>query len=206
MKKLKLGYDNLEDAKVKLAGTYCLHKGKAMAVKGVSVDEEVPPGFPQKYIANGTYVYNGRGILCSIDDPEFNCSDFNIGYLNYGPVTAWYYRIPMKQWRQGLRGDQVGIKVSKPEYRDHVSFQGKPLAQMMENVYPPLELVCEELKSQNISARAFHKDVALSFDKMHSDFILEYKGNGVGFTKDFKDIKLLDEYQHLMETIREVVG
>lgn len=202
MNKLKLDYDNLEDAKVKLGNTYCLYKNKAFIVKAIGQNDALV----NKYDAHGSFLYNGRGVVCDINDPDFNCSEYNIGYLNMMYAAAWYYRIPMKQWRQGLRGDQLKKRASSRAFSD-VNFDGsKSVCQMLENTYPQFPDSVELLKEGKAEIVAFHKNFAMSYDRIHKDFILEYKGEKIGFTNNLKDMQLMDENQHLMEALKEAVG
>lgn len=199
---MKLKYDNLEDAKMKLVGTYCMFKGKAVVIKLL----ECEPGTTDKYVVHGTYMATSRGFTCSIDDPNFNCSNYNIGYINVMRAAAWFYRIPLKQYRQGLRHDQVGIKYSQRAFAD-ITFQpSKPLCSMMENSYPNFKTSSELLKAQEANIVAFHKDFAMTFDSIHKDFILEYKGANIGFTNNLKDMSLTEEYKHLTESLKEATG
>lgn len=199
---MKLKYDNLDDAKTKLFGTYCMFKDKAFVVKLV----ELEPGTVNKYVVQGSYMGSGRGITCSIDDADFNCSNYNIGYVNVMRAAAWFYRIPFKQYRQGLRHDQVGVKYSQRAFSD-ITFQpGKPLCAMLENSYPDFETSSGLLRAQEANIVAFHKDFAMTLDHIHKDFILEYKGANIGFTNNLKDMNLTEEYKHLTESLKEAVS
>lgn len=201
MPKLKLSYDNLEDAKTKLVNTYCLFRGKALTVKALDHNQ-----VDNKYLAHGAYLFNGRAVITDINDPEFNCSEYNIGYLNLMYASAWYYRVPVKQWRQGLRSDQLKKKASKRAFFD-VSFEpSKGVCSMLENNYPSFQESVEFLKEGKAEISAFHKNFAMTYDRIHSDFILEYKGTNIGFTNNLKDMQLMDENKHLLEALKEAVG
>lgn len=199
--KMRLNYDNLDDAKVKLAGTYCMYKGKAVSIQLL----EQPTPAENKYLAHGTYMFSGRTVIIDIDDPEFNCSNYNIGYVNQMTRAAWFYRVPMKQWRQGLRYDQVRAKASRREFADIGFKPGKNLCSMLENSYPEFKAATELLKEEQANIVAFNKNFAMTFDRIHSDFILEYKGTIIGFTNNLKDMKLMAEHEHLIEALKEAV-
>lgn len=194
---MKLGYDNLEDAKTKLVGTFCMYGGKAFTIKLL---QEVAPG---KYHVTGSEMLNGREVTCDIDDPKFNCSDYNIGYLNRMSAAAWFYRVPMKQYKQGLRHDQVSMKCSHRGFYGVEFRAGKPLGQMLENIYPTMSEAAKLLKDQEASIVAFGRNFAMTLDTVHADYIIEYKGGNVGFTHDLETFKLMKEHEHLYEALKE---
>jgi hypothetical protein len=209
-RKLKLGYDNLEDAKVKIQQTFCLYKGKAFYAKAVGYDENDPdPIGNNKYVVVGTYM-SGRSSTpkISLDDPDFNCSDYNIGYLNVmgSGFAAWLFRQPQKQYQQGLRNSQFGVKASQPQYTHIEVGASKNMAAMLENQYPTFKKAIEILKEEDMALVAFHKNFAMSRDKIHDDYLLEYKGTPIGFTPDLKGVKLMKEHQHLYEALKEAIG
>ncbi len=200
---MKLGYDNLDDARTKLAGTYCLYKGKALTVK--QVDQFPDNG--TKFLAWGPNMFNGRNVQFEVEDPDFNCSDYNIGYVNMNCCSVWFYRVPAKQWRQGLRYDQCKAKYTNKEYAQMVSLKAcKQVAEMLENKYPIFNNAKDLVVSGDVAVMAFHKDFALSRDRIHQDWLIEYKGTTIGFMDGKRSTKLMDEHEHLTEALREVIG
>jgi hypothetical protein len=207
--KLKLGYDNYEDAKTKLNGTFCLYKGKAFTVKTVGYKDD-NPGL-NKFVVVGSFMEGGGRTttsLIDLDDPHFNCSDYSIGYMNlldHG-FAAWFQRIPYKQYQQGLRPNQLNAKASNPAYLNIEVRHGKWLGSMLENDYPKFKMAADMLGNADLSLVAFHRNFAMSKDNIHKDYILEYKGQEIGFTPDLKNFKLLHEHEHLYEALKEAVG
>lgn len=202
---MKCGYDNLEDARSKLMGTYCLYNDKAVNVKGVNIapGQHADTGV---YVVYGTYMTSGKEFNCSLDDPKFNCSDFNIGYVNRHTSAAWFYRNPAKQYKQGLRYDQVGLKCSNRQYGMMDFKSGKAVAAMLENTYPSFQEAVKLLKDQEANIIAFHRNFAMTYDRVHEDFILEYKGVNIGYTSNLEEFKLLNEHGHLYESLKEAIG
>lgn len=194
-------YDNIEDANGKLAGTICLLKGKPVLVREVCTSDEDPKA-PYTLLVQG---HRDRNYIKSnIDDPNFSFKDFNLGYANQGSYACWWFRKPMKQFRQGLRIDQMSLKMSRPELAGHFRWEfGLPIVKMLENNYPPIEECAKALRDQMTEGAAFHKDVALSFDRIHQDYLVEYRGSIVGNTADLKTFTLLNEYKYLTEAIQE---
>ncbi|CAN5950619.1 unnamed protein product [Sphagnum jensenii] len=88
----------------------------------------------------------------------------------------------MKQYRQGLRSDQVSYRFTN---RSHgIEFKrGKYMAEMLENRYPSFEQCCKLLKEDEAEVIAFDRNFALAIDKIHEDYILEYKGEENGDTR-----------------------
>lgn len=200
---LTCGYDNFDDAKVKLSNTYCMYKGKAIHIKGVyPVDNELT-----KFQVEATYLQTGRATgMISIDDPDFDCAHYNIGYINRTTAAAWWYRIPHKQWQQGLKPQQCKYEVSRREFSDPGMFNGKPLAAMLENSYPAFQSAVLLIKNQEAHIVAFHRNFAVTRDTVHADFLIEYKGDTIGYTHNGEDFKLMPEHQHLNEALKEAVG
>lgn len=198
---MKLGYDNIEDVKGKLLNTYCLYKNKAVTIKLIQQGDS-----EESYIAHSTSMFNGRTVLFDINDPEFNCSHYNIGYVNHGKAGAWFYRVPLKQYRQGLRHDQVRMRYSNAVFSQTPFQPGKGVCSMLENSYPSFKSSAELLKEGEVGIMAFHKNFAMTYDSIHKDFILEYKGTRIGFTKDMKQMQLMEEREYLAESLKEAIG
>jgi hypothetical protein len=194
-----LQYDNLEDVRSKLLGTYIYYDGKVHLVKDAM---EVEMG---KY-ALKLATPNARNYKTAfLNDEGLNFMRYNLGYSNHGHSAAWWYRIPLKQYRQGLKAEQVRPFASKEEFLHRVEFgMNKPIIDMLENVYPKFEEIEKPLKDRNAEVLAFHKDFAACWDHIHKDMILEYKGKAIGCFK--KDFELMDEYQHLIEALKEAVA
>lgn len=200
---MKCGYDNLEDTKQKLVGTYCMYSGKAVVVKVV---EEIVPTNSPNFRLLGSYLFNGRAFECNLDDPLFNCSEFNIGYVNRLSAAVWWYRLPMKQWQQGLKQSQLNTKYSNRAYVHGFEFRGKPVAQMLENAYPNVQEASDLLTNQEAQIVAFHKNFAMTRDEVYKGFTVEYKGEVIGSTFNLKEFNLLNERQHLIEALKEAAA
>jgi hypothetical protein len=148
----------------------------------------------------------GKPVQGPIEDPKFNCYDYNLGYLNRGVVSAWFYRIPAKQWKQGLKNDQIAVKASCQDFYNIDFKSSQDLARMLENNYPNFETCVKSLKSMNTRILAFHKNFAMTFDDIHDDFIFEYKGDKIGYSNNLKDFKFIKQYEHLEESLKEAIG
>jgi hypothetical protein len=199
----QLGYDNIEDAKSKLVGTHCYYDGKVFTVKNVLSPDLLNP---YHYLIQGSFMFNGRAVECNINDPSFNCTEYNLGYANISQGATWFYRLPYKQYKQGLRYDQVASRATNPAYNNASLKASKAIALMLENTYPKLEQSRKLVRDGSELISAFHKNFAISYDDIHNDYIIEYKGQKIGHTHDFSTVNLRKECDHLIESFREVVN
>lgn len=198
---MKTKFDNLDDARGKLMGTYCYLDKKAVLVKDVQHHDD------NGFVAVVTTINGGRKTVVKTTDPLFRATDYNIGYVNFGNAAAWYYRVPLRQYRQGLRNDQVKMRASKAEYMHAVNFNAnKSVGDMLENTYPKPGEAINLIKEGNAFIVAFHRDFAISRNKVHDDYFLEHKGQVIGHTKNLKDSVLMEDFQHLNEKLKEAVG
>lgn len=198
-------YDNLEDCQGKLLNTICYHKGRAVFVKEVGYNEDQDAKSPYRIALKS--MHERHFIWTTIADPEFSFRDFNLGYSNHGGTAAWWYRVPLKQYRQGLRSDQMKHVYSDPHMHGYAKWDyTRPVVEMLENTYPKIENCAKPLKEGDVSIIAFHKDFALGFDRLHNDFLVEHKGKVVGQTSSLKTVTLLSEFKYLQEAVQEAVG
>ena len=199
-------YDNLEDVKSKLVGTIVYYDDVPVVVKAADLypeDGSLAVVITNHLAARGTSIRK-------IDDPLLNYMKFNLGYANYAHGAVWWYRMPHRQYRQGLKNEQMRYSISERGMNPGHSFQaGNSVNEMLLNKYPSIETIEEKLKDADRDhsiVMAFHKNFAMSYDKIHKDMIVEYKGSVIGCMSDKREIKLLDEYNHLNESLREAVG
>ena len=198
-----LHYDNLEDTKAKLEGTICMYDGEAVRVQEIGLAD-----------ADGKLPYTvylkckgGKGRNISLDDPKFEFRNFNLGYANQGTVAYWWYRRPLKQYRQGLRSDQMASLYAKPDWYGHQRWDyNNSIISMLENAYPSLETCEKSLKDEQSHCRAFNRDFSVSYDRIHRDLLIEHRGKIIGQTSNFKAFHLLEEFKHLTEAVQEAIG
>lgn len=196
-------FDNIEDVNSKFVGTICYHEKMPVLIKAAQPSLEEPGSF----VLNATNA-SGRSKYIKLNDPALNYRDFNIGYANQGHYAVWWYRRPIRQYRQGLKKDQMGFKMSMNDYGIEETFgYSKPYINMLKNHYPDLPQCDAQLRGMVYKTIAFHKDFALSWDEVHSDFILEYRGRKIGCSvgKDLKQYNLLAPAEYLAETLQGVL-
>lgn len=195
-------FDNVDDVHGKFVDTICYYDKKAVVVKNAQVD----PDKPGKYIL-AVYGLGGRGKLISLHDPLFSYKPFNLGYMNNEEVAVYWYRRPLKQYRQGLKADQMHSSTShKNFYHDHGFSFNKACVAMLENTYPSLD-ECKAVVDDGAKVScAFHKDFALSWDKIHHDFVIEYRGQQIGNLHRDDRSNILKEFSHLSEAFQEAIA
>jgi hypothetical protein len=190
-------FDNLEDVQVKFMSTICYFEKKAVLVKDVSIGSD---GFEALL-----YTLGGKHKSVSINDPNFRYNHFNLGYANASFIATWWFRRPIKQYRQGLKKDQLGCLASNELAESNFNF-AKPFTHMLENTYPSIEQCKKLLIDQEKGVVAFHKDFAFSWDKIHKDYIIEYRSKQIGSSSSMKKFELIDEAVHLKEALQETLG
>jgi len=197
-------YDNLEDARGKLNGTIIYYKEYPVVVMAVGQCEDDEMDFILHLRAA-----NARNkTIVKLSDPELNLTRFNLGYSNHTYGCVWWYRQPLRQYRQGLKGEQLKYRVSEKTPNLGFNFEfDKSIEQMLVDKYPTVQEIEQWLKDQQRPAAAFHKHLALSWDKIHKDMIIEHKGRLIGcMSHKMTDLKLSDEYEHLTEELKEIMG
>lgn len=192
-------FDNIDDVNSKFLGTICYYEKMPVLIKASMPSNEEPGGFALNVTNPG-----GRNKFVQLNDPLFDYKNFNIGYANQGPVAVWWYRKPLRQYHQGLKKSQMGFKLAIGDYGMEEQFNySKPYINMLKNVYPELPQCEMWLKTDHLKSVAFHKDFAVSWDEIHKDFILEYRGKKVGNSigANLKDYKLVDNADYLKEAL-----
>lgn len=201
-------FDNLEDVQAKFQQTICYYEKKSVMVKSAHYAENAEGVKDGNKFQLAITPLSGRVKIIQLEDPALNYKEFNLGYANCGQYAVWWYRKPIKQYRQGLKRDQLAFSSSEP-YIDGMEFTfSKNYTMMLENDYPNMEAVEKWLRDKKVKIMAFHKDFALTWDYIHEDFILEYRGSKIGtsINGNLKEFRLLAEFRHLAESLQEALG
>jgi hypothetical protein len=198
-------FDNLNDIHTKFVSTIIYYDGVPMYVKdcGCVQSKENPEVWTYHLVVSGI-----TGCIKSIDlnnDPNLSYRDYAIGYANSSEAAIWWYRRAVRQWRQGLRRDQLSWHSHYSGYvNDDFTFS-KSIVMMLSNSYPTILSAEEILRTEKRKIVAFHKDFALQPNAIRGDFTLEYRGKPVGFTQNLKDFKLVDNYSYLTEHLSDAI-
>lgn len=203
-------YDNLDDCKSKLLQTIILYKGKAAYVKDVMsiVDEAKGEYIHGDYWLKVAFATKSPMANVKLSDPNLNYMTFQLGYSNFHGSAVYWYRKPVKQYKQGLKNDQVAYRVANYALQvPDLSFTfSNPIVSMLEGEYPSLAKCSQDLREERASSLAFHKDFALSYNPVFNAFELEYKGAKIGHTPDFVNVNLTDKYAYVKEALMEAIG
>lgn len=194
-------YDNIDDAKAKLDGTMAYYKGKAVFINHVTFDNDA------QMICSLKQLGIKNPFVAKLDDPELNYTRYNLGYANGNYCSVWWQRVPLKQYKQGLSKAQVTPKASNNVFYDYAEFSySSAFVSMLENSYPDIEECSAKLKAQEIAAHAFHRDFGFTWDPLHKDLILEYRGTKIGIMPKLGTFDLADDYQYLKEALKEAIN
>jgi hypothetical protein len=201
-------FDNLKDVQDKFTGTICMHEGHPIYIKGVNSKMNQAAG-QYEYILT-VQQYGGKAYFLEVNDPAFCYRDFNLGYANTPEGRAfWFFRLPKRQWQQGLKRDQLAWLFAGGYAVPEQGFVFKrPYVDMMMNKYPSMKECETMLRNGDVTNIAFHKDFALQWDELHQDFILECKAKkvGVSLNGQLKEFRLLPDYDHLAESLQEAIA
>lgn len=195
-------YDTVEDAKAKLASTLCYYDKDAVQVRDVLLSED---GEKKILVCLQSRKWKSYKYV-PISDPKFRFNRYNLGYAQHKVVAIWWVRLPHKQWKQGLRPDQMQSFCAQTSLREYARFGfDNPVIDMMENIYPSAEECLKVVKDERANSATFHKDFAVSWDRLHGDAIIEYRGKNVGTSHDMKKFTLMPEYKYVNEAMLEAL-
>jgi len=202
-------YDNFEDCKAKLGQTIIYYKGKAAYVKDI---QPIPNEAGDVYIDyNLTLAFVDKRNMQKVKLSEadsLNYLKYQLGYCNFHGTAIYWYRKPVKQYKQGLKADQMHYKITNPNLMLHDQPWNftRPIIDMLEGRYPTVKEAAELLKNGAAVILAFHKDFAIAHNPVFDEFELEYKGTKIGRTPDFVNVNLTDKYAYVKEALMEAVA
>lgn len=195
-------YDNLDDAKAKLDGTLAYYDGKAIYIHQVTFDNN-----PNDLVVQISSIIDKKKILVKLDDPKFNYIHYNIGYVNGNYASVWWRRQPIKQYKQGLKREQLNYAASDTAFYDYAEFGANyPTIAMMENRYPTIAECEQKLKDREVAAIAFHRNFGATYDRLHKDLVIEYQAKKIGICTNLNHFELSEDYQYLSEALKEAVA
>lgn len=195
-------FDNLEDVQGKFLSTVVLYNKKAALVKAADPN----PENLEEFLLRVAFSQAKNLKYVSLSDPLLDYKNYHLGYVNGGKYCSWWFRKPYRQYAQGLKSNQLGYKISFPGVAAHDNFSfTKPFIAMLEGDYPHIEHCKKAVMEKVVIASAFHQDFALSFDEVHDDFVIEYRGRKIGaaIDKNLEKFKIMSDYRHLIEPLQE---
>lgn len=184
--------DNVEYARNRLNGTIITHMGKAVEVIDVSFQ-----GLKKPLEVVSTEIITGNIISDKIDN--YDLKPVKLGFVN--TKTSLYYiaRMPLRNdWRQGFRKAQVAIKLQ--DGRGDIDMVS--IANTIENIFPSIEEVREELKGKRNAMKAFCREFCIDAEDHIYYRAFGKIGNFIKGTREF----LLDaNFFWTEERLKEVV-
>lgn len=199
-------YDNLNDAQSKLLDTLIMYDGYGVYVQEVRSNEEDVTVIELKVQRPGR---GAKGEWVKLTDPKLRYMQLTVGYVNYNGESKWFYRHPVRQYRQGLRGEQLGGRDEsglRVEYNirfNDLYNKHSCWAEMLENKYPTIEEATKKVSDGTATKVGFHKNFALYRDKFRKDFVVEYKGRPIAVTQDVTGhCEPVEEFRFLREELQ----
>lgn len=201
-------YDNVDDLKSKLVGTIIYYKDEPVYVRDANVLEADGAGNPTNYYLKLAFIDRRNHQTVNLADPGLNYQQFKIGYCNINGIAVYWFRKAVKQYRQGLKSDQLHYSISNPRLNMGFELQfSRPVVQMLSGIYPSVDEAIEVLQGDvGVSNIAFNRHFAMSFDAVHKDYILEYKGTYVAHSPNMKNITFINNFGYVKESLMEVLG
>lgn len=207
-------YDTNAEAKQKLASTIVLLEDTPVTVLDAKGDGDK---LSLKYVRLRT----GEEKWASIRDKgwEFRNLGSRLGYTNTDlsnyKEALYLTRMPVRKSIQGLStynvsipnfkgSDKLGLPKTRCDWSVACSRQTWFL-DTLEGKYPGIpELISEFTKNPLLTSRAFNRKLAIRKTKV-GPFYLEYRGKDIGYTEDFDRWNISKDFEHLRESLEDVV-
>lgn len=153
---------------------------------------------------------DNKTVNVTLDDPDINVTNVQIGFTNLTLDALWCSRIPIRGNAQGLAESNLNWSfVTNTGAEERVSFSrliGKDtFSHQFSGSYPTVpDILASFEQDKNLRSRAFHRQYAISRDEFRKDFVVHYRQRAVGFgaLKDRK-LYLTADYKHLKERFEE---
>lgn len=135
-----------------------------------------------------------------LSDPKLQYKTLNLGYVDLGHYATYLKRIPVRRYKQGLCRENVNLSPGpsggRPDWA--ATLKSKGFREMLHNQYPTISEAYKRLKEdEDVYSVAIHRKFAIARDKFRGDFVLNYRGQRVGFGDGA--FVLPDEFQYLRE-------
>ena len=181
-------YDNVEDANLYLRRSVIYHKDLVLRVEMVREDFSVQ-----------CYDYDSKEIIEFDHVNELTLTPIKLGYMfdeTYN-LTLYAYRLPRRNWRQGLVGDDVGVRGNN---NLRIRFTDPGFSKMVKNIYPSVQDAYQLSKKHKTQFIPFHRSWAIN-----RNGLLQYKTETVGEWSPTEH-RLLFAYHYLYELLEEALG
>lgn len=187
---------SVEDLRTLFQNTVIRYDGRLVSVHAISGGRD---------LTLHDIVTNDRVAIRNITDKKFDFMPLPLGMINDVNGSAyWSCRVPRRQWAQGCRTDNVKferIGRAGTGYSETLDFLGQGIVDCVNNKYPGITNVVEDLFKGTTSSRAVHKLFAIS----GKAFEIFYKNKKVGkLNHDNGSAEFSADYQHLKYLFEDV--
>lgn len=202
----QLRYHEHEAVAMRLHGTMCLYKGKAVYINA-QTDKDGRPR--RRDDLNVIACHNDspyQEIEVHSSDEDLVVSGISIGYTNKNGKAIYCVRAPVRRTKQGLdQGSVLGFEVrglgreqAIPCSRDFIV--SKQFASMMENKYPPFDDAVKAL-GRDVVQMAFGRRLAVAQDELGL-YKLHYCSQPVAFLGRKDRFIIPKRYEHYLPVIK----
>ncbi len=192
---MKLPYDNVRDAEMRLSDTIIMIAGEPVYVKGITRGLEL--------------IYNRLGVAEDkvVDynkSSDIDLTPVKLGFINVRGQCSYIARVPSRKQKQGLCVHSIASTTLNPG----VIFNTKDMAACIQGIYPSLPDCIKKIKSEGVKGIAFSRRFALTKNDVFKwPANLIYKTVGiVGKLDKAGMLHLLPKYEYLNSVLMEVVG
>lgn len=205
-------YDTVQDARAKLQGTLAYYGDTSVYIHEITEYLPDPNAnvLGMRCRLNWLTDMTAKRQTVDITDLKFRYMEFNIGYINAYQYATWFFRMPFRQYRQGLRNDQCQFRDESGLWRNinvnqaHILGATAETGFMMEDKYPSFEEALKGVRDKTAIKIAFHRDFAISQDGLRGEIVLEHKGIPTAYADTGMIFKCNSELNFLRETISEL--
>lgn len=164
------------------------------------------PVYVYRVGSNGVVEYRTLGDFskegnCSISDLDL--TPLALGFLNTSIKTSYLYRVPTRNWKQGLRLQQ--IHYVEGSRNKEISVDSQSFINCLLGIYPNLTRCVENIHCEEAIARAFSR--TFSLEKGRKEIELVFKDTRVGyFSEQENRLKLWEKFSFLQESLDGVLN
>lgn len=143
-----------------------------------------------------TSISGKNPVTCSIE--SLNLKPIPLGYINERGTAKYVYRVPSRQWRQGITTRTVHTKGGPIRI-------SRSFLQPMQNNYPSFNEAKHALSTGVVESMALNPEFCICMGNNNS-FTVLYKETTVGVVdKDSNKIVLKNKFKYLKEFAKEVL-
>lgn len=209
-------YETAEEIRARLEGTVVRYDNEPVYITRVEEDDR--DDIARVYFRKLPYSDRGEEYRKYLSSRYFNCSPFQMGYVNYQGKAVLLSRLPARQYKQGLSGNSLMVtdiqgkdarrgfggiveKGVLPSFNDLLRSSVFP--DLIAKKYPSFKEV-GELLADDVKSVALSPSYAVAIDRELESLFLFNKGTRVGLALiGDKGIRLSSKFHYLKEELEE---